>query len=133
MCGRSTRNWRQASAFRRNSNSMACARRPISLLRKLSNSLVEIMGTRSELSERIAALSPAKRATLQQKLREKREGSAAAPTGIPRRRVHGPAALSFAQERLWFLTLLDPGSRAYNLRKVYRLKGPLNVVALERS
>ncbi|MGH7824891.1 MAG: amino acid adenylation domain-containing protein, partial [Candidatus Binatia bacterium] len=41
--------------------------------------------------------------------------------------------LSFAQQRLWFIEQLEPGTGVYNLPVAYRLRGPLNVVALERS
>jgi amino acid adenylation domain-containing protein len=41
--------------------------------------------------------------------------------------------LSFAQERLWFIDQLEPGTGIYNLPVAYRLRGPLDVVALERS
>jgi amino acid adenylation domain-containing protein len=41
--------------------------------------------------------------------------------------------LSFAQQRLWFLSQLDPGSPVYNLSAGYRLRGPLNATALEHS
>ena len=41
--------------------------------------------------------------------------------------------LSYSQQRLWFLDQLDPGSFTYNLFAAYRLKGDLNVAALEQS
>ncbi len=40
---------------------------------------------------------------------------------------------SFAQERLWFLTQLDPASAAYHLRLALRWQGPLEVAALSQS
>src|SRR5262245_1739414 len=43
------------------------------------------------------------------------------------------AELSFAQERLWFLSRLEPQSAAYNLVTVRRLSGPLAVPALQRA
>jgi amino acid adenylation domain-containing protein len=41
--------------------------------------------------------------------------------------------LSFTQERLWILDQLEPGCAAYNMPAVFRLKGVLNVTALEQS
>ena len=41
--------------------------------------------------------------------------------------------LSFAQQRLWFLDQLVPGSTAYNVPSAVRIRGPLDVTALERS
>jgi len=37
---------------------------------------------------------------------------------------------SFAQERLWFLDQLEPGTAAYNLVRAFRITGPLNVQAM---
>ncbi len=41
--------------------------------------------------------------------------------------------LSFSQKRLWFLDQLDPGTGTYNIPLTYKLKGELNVNALESS
>jgi amino acid adenylation domain-containing protein len=43
------------------------------------------------------------------------------------------APLSFAQERLWFIDRFQPGGFAYNITGGIRMRGPLNVAALERS
>ncbi|HEU4457421.1 MAG TPA: condensation domain-containing protein, partial [Longimicrobium sp.] len=40
---------------------------------------------------------------------------------------------SYAQERLWFLDRLEPGSSTYNLPVAWRLGGALDVGALERA
>ena len=45
----------------------------------------------------------------------------------------GPAPVSFAQQRMWFLHGLSPGSEMYNLSSAYRLRGCLNLPALEES
>ena len=41
--------------------------------------------------------------------------------------------LSFAQQRLWFLDKLEPGLSVYNVPEAMRLKGLLDVCALEQS
>ncbi len=45
----------------------------------------------------------------------------------------GRLPLSFAQEWLWLLDQLEPGSAAYNLPAAMRLEGSLNVATLHRS
>jgi len=43
------------------------------------------------------------------------------------------APMSFAQRRLWLIDRLTPGSSAYNVRHAVRLRGALDVGALQRS
>jgi non-ribosomal peptide synthetase component F len=45
----------------------------------------------------------------------------------------GKLPLSFAQQRLWFLDQYEPNGAVYNLPSVRRLKGTVNVAALEAS
>jgi len=77
----------------------------------------------TELHDRLAALSPAKRALLQ-KLRMAQEHQA-----IPRI-ADGPAPLSAEQRRLWYLAQLAPGQPIYTIPLGLRLHGPLEVDAL---
>jgi amino acid adenylation domain-containing protein len=83
----------------------------------------------TRLGDRIAALSPEKRALLERRLFE------AKPAPIDRiaRREAGRGAipLSFAQQRLWFLEQLEPGRAFYNLPLATRLAGRISPAILE--
>ncbi|MFD4152395.1 amino acid adenylation domain-containing protein [Streptomyces hydrogenans] len=75
------------------------------------------------------ALSDAKRELLRRRL-----ASRAKPTAvIPRRAPGTPVPLSFAQERLWFMEQFAPGTSAYNIPVVRRLRGPLDADALRAA
>src|SRR6185437_10133898 len=45
----------------------------------------------------------------------------------------GKLALSYGQERLWFINLLDPENVSYNMPDSVRIKGRLDVGSLERT
>jgi amino acid adenylation domain-containing protein len=86
----------------------------------------------SNLSERIAGLSPEKRELLLKRLNQKKEPIA--PTQIPRQdRESNSFPLSFAQQRLWFFDQLEPGNTSYNIPAAVRVKGTLDAIALEQS
>src|SRR5215510_1471390 len=88
----------------------------------------------SDVSSRLASLSPEERAALVMQLKRKsRRAETAVDQGITPRANRLEAPLSFAQQRLWFLHQLDPDSPAYHLPVYYRLSGRLNITALERS
>jgi amino acid adenylation domain-containing protein len=61
------------------------------------------------------------------------EGSGTqAPPILPVPRDHD-LPLSFAQQRLWFIDQLEPGSPLYNIPVALRVEGPLDPRVLERS
>jgi amino acid adenylation domain-containing protein len=73
-------------------------------------------------------LSAAKRALIEARLRGQVRSS-----GIVPRADRDGAPLSFAQERLWFMDRLEPGSAIYNISLARRLGGALDEAALERA
>lgn len=63
----------------------------------------------------------------------RREGPAAPAPPITRVPREQPLPLSFAQQRLWVIQQLDPGSPLYNIPRTLRMRGSLNAAAFERA
>ena len=77
-------------------------------------------------------LSDKKQLLLRQLMRA--EGlSSRGSRSIVRRNEDGPAPLSFAQQRLWFLDQLAPGTPFYSIAQAIRYRVPLDASLLERS
>src|ERR1700730_15829107 len=85
-----------------------------------------------ELTERIAGLSPAKRALLELRL-QKNEANRSPVHSITPRANRDWAAVSFAQQRLWFLDQIEPNRASYNVPRAIRLTGALDVRALQQT
>src|SRR6266852_6281804 len=77
-------------------------------------------------------LSEGKRVLLEKRLRSAVQG-ARKRANIPPRLDRSKAPLSFAQQQLWFLDQLAPGSALYNISTAVRLRGRLDRQALERA
>ncbi len=80
----------------------------------------------------VTEFSTAKQLLLEKRLQGAMTSASRQPT-IGRHPREKNAPLSFAQQRLWFLDQLIHGSPVYNISEVLRLRGSLNVVALEAS
>ena len=103
----------------------------------------------SDFDARVAKLSPSKRALLLERLARDGHDTGDSPVlraGLGQGRREPPATasiasaprrgdvpLSFAQQRLWVLDRLLPDKAAYNTHAAWRVRGRLDVSALERS
>ena len=85
-----------------------------------------------DFQQRLANLTPAQRAVLEQRLlqRRARESNGHA---ITRREGTGPAELSHAQEMLWLLSQVFDGGIAYNSPGAFHLEGPLDLDVLGQA
>ena len=86
----------------------------------------------SELSQRLASLSPEQIALLLYRLKTNRN-NASSQRSIPQRMDRMSYPISFAQQRVWFLDQLNVGSAQYNMPAALRLRGELNKLALRQS
>ena len=95
------------------------------LAARLSSRVCEAFGV--ELPLRAFFEAP----VLSEQARRIDEANVASAPPVSRRTEDGPAPLSFAQERLWFIDRLAPGSPLYNMPSALRLTGAVDVPRLE--
>jgi amino acid adenylation domain-containing protein len=89
-------------------------------------------GSKESVEDRLAKLSPAQRALLEQRLMA-RSTAAARDGRIAPREGNGPAQLSHAQELLWLLSQVFDDGIAYNAPGAFQLEGPLDLELLARA
>jgi amino acid adenylation domain-containing protein len=89
--------------------------------------------TYNPTAEQIAALSPAKRALLDLRMKKKRLRVTPAQPVIQRRIAGGSSPLSYNQQGLWVLNQLMPGTSLYHTPTAVRLTGTLDVGTLKKA
>lgn len=101
------------------------------LATQVMSRLRKALGVELPLRALFEAPTIARLASAVEAARRTDSGEQAPPlTAIPRT---GPIPLSFAQQRLWVLAQLEPDSAAYHIPIALRVKGALDIGALERS
>ncbi len=119
------------------------------LLQSLSQQNIELWIEEDKLRFRApkGALSPEQRMLLKQHKAEilthlqqekaSTPAEAAIPpvttSSIPRRVQQTPVPLSYIQEGIWYTEQFQPGLATYNIPLAFRLRGPLDISALEQS
>src|SRR5262244_1752419 len=111
----------------------------LSILRKLDVELL-VTGNKLRIHAAPGKLTPDLREAISQRktelisylLRSRAPTTSSIPE-IKRAPRDRPLPLSFAQQRLWFLDQLEPGSSVYNVPGAVRIRGALDVIDLELS
>ncbi|BAU65712.1 amino acid adenylation domain-containing protein [Stanieria sp. NIES-3757] len=87
----------------------------------------------SNISERIAALSPEQKALLERRLHQRKLNNLKFQAEIKPQKKSDEVILSYAQERLWLLDQLQPELPLYNEINLFKLTGSLALSLLEKS
>ncbi|HTQ80792.1 MAG TPA: amino acid adenylation domain-containing protein, partial [Thermoanaerobaculia bacterium] len=101
------------------------------LATRLASRVRTTLGVDLPLGTIFEAPSPAALAPRVERAQREAHGEGRPP--LERARRDGPLPLSFAQQRLWFLDQLEPGSAAYNIPLAVQLDGELAVPMLAAS
>ncbi|NIA28582.1 MAG: non-ribosomal peptide synthetase, partial [Actinobacteria bacterium] len=85
-----------------------------------------------DIIQDISKLSPEKQKLLELLLKEQNVNLAESKI-IPARRETNRFPLSYAQQRMWFLEQLEPGTPLYNNPAAVLLKGKLDIAAMQKT
>ncbi|WYM00562.1 MAG: amino acid adenylation domain-containing protein [Gloeotrichia echinulata CP02] len=85
-----------------------------------------------KITERLLQFSPENRDFILKYLKKKVEDKTNQPISLVSRESN-IFPISFSQERQWFIEQFNPNSPLYNLPNIVRMKGHLNIDALEKS
>ncbi|MFF7597674.1 amino acid adenylation domain-containing protein [Streptomyces mirabilis] len=101
---------------------------------RVHNRLREVFGVELPLRLVFTETTAARLAAAVEKARDERDGASAEPVPELRHTAEaGPAPLSSAQQRLWFLETWEPGTALYHITGAVRFHGTLNVAALRSA
>ncbi|HEV2736151.1 MAG TPA: condensation domain-containing protein, partial [Longimicrobiaceae bacterium] len=103
------------------------------LATRVASRIAGVLGLELPLRAVFEAPTLAELARRVEALRAEAVADAGAPPLVPAPRDGAPLPLSFAQQRLWFIDQLEPGSTAYHMPSALRLRGPLDARVLERA
>jgi amino acid adenylation domain-containing protein len=101
------------------------------LAAKLASRLSRVCGRRIGLKTLFEAPTPASLAAALAP--QHSQASTPAPAAIERRADQRSAPMSLMQQRLWFLEQLDPDTPVHNVPSAHRLKGPMQLEALQQA
>jgi amino acid adenylation domain-containing protein len=90
-------------------------------------------GRLRQIAERFARLAPEQRKLAYRKIRAEGLGMGHFPIPVRADAATTQAAMSHAQQRQWFLWKLEPGSSAYHIAQVLRVRGALDLAALRQA
>jgi amino acid adenylation domain-containing protein len=93
---------------------------------------LRVNAPRGALTPELRDILAARKDDLVALLRDARP-AAAASASIPRHPRTAPLPMSFGQQRMWFVTRMAPARALFNLPMLYRIEGPLDTGAMQRS
>jgi amino acid adenylation domain-containing protein len=99
----------------------------------LDGERLTVSAPKGAMTDALRAELGARKDEIKQHLQRAPGGMPKTDAAIPRVDKTGELPVSHNQQRLWFMKQMNPGSSAYNIPGAFRMKGALDVAALERA